>query len=232
MKTKGMIIWLTGLSGAGKTTIAKNLERLLLAQQFNVELLDGDVIRTNLSKGLGYTKEDRDTNIRRVGFVAHLLSRNGVIVIVATISPYRIVRDEMRAMSPNFLEVYVDAPLHVCESRDVKGLYAAARLGRVTEFTGIDAPYEAPLNPDITCFTDQETVDESVTKIIHALKPASLFAGSALERLSVSDAWGRAVGNRCYRNKTPPQVARPSVREDGLRFCSREFDSPGESPND
>ena len=185
MKTKGMIIWLTGLSGAGKTTIAKNLERLLLAQQFNVELLDGDVIRTNLSKGLGYTQEDRDTNIRRVGFVAQLLSRNGVIVIVATISPYRKVRNEMRALSPHFLEVYVDAPLHICEARDVKGLYAAARLGKIKEFTGIDAPYEAPLKPDITCFTDQETVDESVAKIMQALQQASLLNGSAIERPSV-----------------------------------------------
>jgi adenylylsulfate kinase len=177
MKTKGVIIWLTGLSGAGKTTIAKSLERLFLAQQLNVELLDGDVIRTNLSKGLGYTKEDRDTNIRRVGFVAHLLSRNGVIVIVATISPHRTVRDEMRAMSPNFLEVYVNAPLTVCESRDVKGLYAAARMGKIKEFTGIDAPYEAPLNPDITCFTDQETVEESVAKIMQALQHASFWDG-------------------------------------------------------
>ena len=177
MKTNGMVIWLTGLSGAGKTTIAKNLERLLLERQLNVELLDGDVIRTNLSKGLGYTKDDRDTNIRRVGFVANLLSRNGVTVIVATISPHRFVRDEMRAMIHHFLEVYVNAPLNVCESRDVKGLYAAARMGKIKEFTGIDAPYEAPLNPDLTCFTDQETVEESVAKIMQALKDASFGDG-------------------------------------------------------
>lgn len=175
MKTNGMVIWLTGLSGAGKTTIAQTLERLLLKWQLNVELLDGDVIRTNLSKGLGYTKDDRDTNIRRVGFVANLLSRNGVIVIVATISPHRLVRDEMRAMIPNFLEVYVNAPLNVCESRDVKGLYAAARMGKIKEFTGIDAPYEAPFNPDITCSTDQETVEESVAKIMQALESASFW---------------------------------------------------------
>ncbi|MBW4581619.1 MAG: adenylyl-sulfate kinase [Tildeniella nuda ZEHNDER 1965/U140] len=175
MKTNGMVIWLTGLSGAGKTTIAQTLERLFLTWQLNVELLDGDVIRTNLSKGLGYTKDDRDTNIRRVGFVANLLSRNGVIVIVATISPHRLVRDEMKAMIPNFLEVYVNAPLNVCESRDVKGLYAAARRGKIKEFTGIDAPYEAPFNPDINCFTDQETVEESVAKIMQALKSASFW---------------------------------------------------------
>ena len=180
MKTKGMIIWLTGLSGAGKTSIAKALERLLLRQQLNVELLDGDVIRTNLSKGLGYTKEDRDTNIRRVGFVAHLLSRNGVIVIVATISPHRVVRDEIRAMNPHFLEVYVNAPLNICEARDVKGLYAAARMGKIKDFTGIDAPYEAPLNPDITCLTAQETVEESAAKIIQALNHSSSWNGSTL----------------------------------------------------
>lgn len=169
MKTNGAVIWLTGLSGAGKTTIAETLVPVLLEQQLNVELLDGDVIRTNLSKGLGYTKEDRDTNIRRVGFVANLLSRNGVIVVAATISPYRLVRDEMRAIIHNFLEVYVNAPFTVCEARDVKGLYAAARMGKIKEFTGIDAPYEAPLQPDVTCFTDQETVDESVAKIMDAL---------------------------------------------------------------
>ncbi|PSB23802.1 adenylyl-sulfate kinase [Stenomitos frigidus] len=181
MKTNGMVIWLTGLSGAGKTTIAKTLECLLLERQLNVEVLDGDIIRTNLSKGLGYTKEDRDTNIRRVGFVANLLSRNGVIVIVATISPHRLVRDEMRAMMHNFLEVYVNAPFAICESRDVKGLYAAARMGEVKEFTGLDAPYEAPLKPDITCFTDQETVEESVAKIMQALSCASVWDDSQLE---------------------------------------------------
>ncbi|MBW4694343.1 MAG: adenylyl-sulfate kinase [Lyngbya sp. HA4199-MV5] len=177
MRPNGAVIWLTGLSGAGKTTISEALAPLLLAQQLNVELLDGDVIRTNLSKGLGYTKEDRDTNVRRVGFVANLLSRNGVIVIVATISPYRSVRDDMKAMIHNFLEVYVNAPFTVCETRDVKGLYAAARLGKIKEFTGLDAPYEPPLNPDVTCFTDRETVEESVAKIMDALARRNVVQG-------------------------------------------------------
>jgi len=181
MKTNGVVIWLTGLSGAGKTTIAETLERIFSAKQLQVELLDGDVIRTNLSKGLGYTKEDRDTNIRRVGFVANLLSRNGVIVIVATISPYRLVRDEMKAMIHHFLEVYINAPLTICESRDVKGLYAAARKGKIKAFTGIDAPYEAPLTPDITCFTDRETVEESVTKIMNALEAGGFVDGMRSE---------------------------------------------------
>ncbi|MBW4474528.1 MAG: adenylyl-sulfate kinase [Stenomitos rutilans HA7619-LM2] len=177
MKTSGAVIWLTGLSGAGKTTIAEALAPVLLAQQLKVELLDGDVIRTNLCKGLGYTKEDRDTNIRRVGFVANLLSRNGIVVVVATISPYRLVRDEMKAMIHNFLEVYVNAPFTVCEARDVKGLYAAARMGKIKEFTGIHAPYEAPLHPDVTCFTDQEAVEESVAKIVDALVTHEFIQG-------------------------------------------------------
>lgn len=165
MKQNGIVIWLTGLSGSGKTTIAKKLETLLSARCLNVELLDGDVIRTNLSKGLGFSKADRDINIRRVGFVAHLLSRNGVFVIVAAISPYRSVRDEIRALVNNFIEVYVNAPLEICEQRDVKGLYQQARAGEIKDFTGIDSPYEAPLNPEITCFTEKESIDESASKI-------------------------------------------------------------------
>lgn len=170
MKQDGAVIWLTGLSGSGKTTIAKRLETLLFARHLNVELLDGDAIRTNLSKGLAYSKEDRDINIRRVGFVAHLLSRNSVFVIVAVISPYSSVRDEIRALVNNFIEVYVNAPLEICEQRDVKGLYQQARAGGIKEFTGIDSPYEAPLNPEITCFTDKEAVDESVSKIVNFLE--------------------------------------------------------------
>lgn len=170
MKTNGVVIWLTGLSGAGKTTIAERLKSLILDRQINVEVLDGDVIRTNLSQGLGYSQKDRDTNIRRVGFVADLLSRNGVIVIVAVISPYRSVRDEIRLMTNNFVEVYVSAPLEICELRDVKGLYAAARAGQIKEFTGIDAPYEPPFNPDIICSTDQESLEESLLKIVKVLE--------------------------------------------------------------
>jgi adenylylsulfate kinase len=167
---KGFMLWFTGLSGSGKTTISKALEPELQARGCKVEILDGDVVRTHLSKGLGFSKEDRDTNIRRIGFVAHLLSRNGVVAIAAAISPYREIRDEIRAMEPNFVEVYVKAPLAICESRDVKGLYAKARSGEIKGFTGIDDPYEEPLNPEIVCDTGCESVAESVEKIITKLE--------------------------------------------------------------
>ena len=163
-------MWFTGLSGSGKTTITKALEPELKARGCKVEILDGDVVRTNLSKGLGFTQEDRDTNIRRIGFVAHLLSRNGVVAITAAISPYRAIRDEIRAMEPNFVEVYVIAPLEVCEGRDVKGLYAKARAGEIKGFTGIDDPYEEPVNPEIICYTERESVEESVKKVLTKLE--------------------------------------------------------------
>lgn len=167
---KGFILWFTGLSGSGKTTITKALEPELKARGCKVEILDGDVVRTNLSKGLGFSQEDRDTNIRRIGFVAHLLSRNGVVAMTAAISPYRAIRDEIRAMEPNFVEVYVTAPLEVCESRDVKGLYAKARAGEIKGFTGIDDPYEEPVNPEIICYTERESVEESVKKVLTKLE--------------------------------------------------------------
>ena len=167
---KGFILWFTGLSGSGKTTLTKALEPQLKARGCKVEILDGDVVRTNLSKGLGFSQEDRDTNIRRIGFVAHLLSRNGVVAMTAAISPYRAIRDEIRAMEPNFVEVYVTAPLEVCESRDVKGLYAKARAGEIKGFTGIDDPYEEPINPEIICYTERESVEESVKKVLTKLE--------------------------------------------------------------
>lgn len=166
---KGVTLWFTGLSGSGKTTISRAVADEIKLRDRNVELLDGDIVRTNLSKGLGFSKEDRDTNIRRIGFVANLLSRNGVVAITAAISPYRDIRDEVRAMTANFLEVYVSAPLDVCESRDVKGLYAKARAGEIKGFTGIDDPYEEPLSPEIICCTDKETITESASKVITEL---------------------------------------------------------------
>ncbi|WP_445244657.1 adenylyl-sulfate kinase [Microcoleus sp. OTE_8_concoct_300] len=167
---KGFILWFTGLSGSGKTTITKALEPELKARGCKVEILDGDVVRTNLSKGLGFSQEDRNTNIRRIGFVANLLSRNGVVAMTAAISPYRAIRDEIRAMEPNFVEVYVTAPLEVCEGRDVKGLYAKARAGEIKGFTGIDDPYEEPVNPEIICYTERESVEESVKKVLTKLE--------------------------------------------------------------
>ena len=166
MKQKGMTLWFTGLSGAGKTTISQAVEKELISQGYKVEVLDGDVVRENLTKGLGFSKADRDENIRRIGFVAQLLTRNGVIVIVSAISPYRSIRDEVRSRIGDFVEVYVNAPLAVCEERDVKGLYKRARSGEIKSFTGIDDPYEAPMNPEIECRTDQETLEESVTKVL------------------------------------------------------------------
>src|SRR5919106_1297288 len=150
-RDRGAVIWLTGLSGSGKTTIAHMVEDKLLQAGVPVEILDGDVARENLSKGLGFSKEDRDTNIRRIAFVAHLLQRNGVFVITAAISPYRSVREEARSMAKDFVEVFADAPLEVCEERDVKGLYQKARAGEIKGFTGIDDPYEPPVGPEVVC---------------------------------------------------------------------------------
>ena len=171
MQQRGVTVWFTGLSGAGKSTIAQALAEKLKREGYRLEILDGDIVRTNLTKGLGFSREDRDENIRRIGFVSHLLTRNGVIVLVSAISPYREVREEVRDRIGDFLEVYVSAPLDVCEERDVKGLYKRARAGEIKGFTGIDDPYEAPLNPDINCQTHQETLEESVAKVMAALQP-------------------------------------------------------------
>lgn len=170
MAKKGVTLWFTGLSGAGKTTISHVVADKLKSQQRNVEILDGDIVRLNLTKGLGFSKEDRDENIRRIGFVAQLLTRNGVIVVVSAISPYRDIRDEVRGKIGDFIEIFVNAPLDVCEGRDVKGLYAKARAGEIKQFTGIDDPYEAPLNPEVECRTDLETLDESVSKVMNKLQ--------------------------------------------------------------
>jgi len=170
MKRRGVTVWFTGLSGAGKTTISKLLEQELREQEYLVEVLDGDIVRQYLTKGLGFSKEDRDENIRRIGFVAHLLTRNGVIVLVSAISPYREIRHEVKAKIGDFLEVFVNAPLAVCEQRDVKGLYKKARAGEIKHFTGIDDPYETPIKPDVECHTDWETEAESVAKVWQKLK--------------------------------------------------------------
>jgi adenylylsulfate kinase len=166
----GVTVWFTGLSGAGKTTISCAVGNRLKSYGQKLEILDGDVVRLNLCKGLGFSKEDRDENIRRVGFVADLLTRNQVTVLVSAISPYREIRQEVRERIGNFVEVYVNAPLQVCEQRDVKGLYKKARAGEIKNFTGIDDPYEPPFNPDVECRTDLETVEESVSKVLAKLR--------------------------------------------------------------
>ena len=167
--TDGLTVWFTGLSSSGKSTIGKAVYERLSALGFKVEWLDGDVIRQYLSKDLGFSKQDRDENVRRIGFVAELLTRNGVIVLVSAISPYRPVRDEMRRRIGNFLEVYVNAPLAICEQRDVKGLYRRVRAGELQHLTGVDDPYEPPLAPEIECHTDRESLAESVSKVLEAV---------------------------------------------------------------
>jgi adenylylsulfate kinase len=174
----GVTIWLTGLSGAGKTTICQAVEKELQIQGYKIEVLDGDLVRQNLTKGLGFSKEDRQENIRRIGFVAHLLTRNDVIVLVSVISPYAEIRQQMRQLIGNFIEVYVNAPLEVCEQRDVKGLYKKARNGEIKNFTGIDDPYEIPRNPDVECNTVQESVAESATKVLNKLKELGYIPNS------------------------------------------------------
>ncbi len=173
---KGFTLWLTGMSGAGKSTISDLLMARFRAVGARVELLDGDVVRTNLSQGLGFSREDRDTNIRRIGFVSELLSRNGVIVVVAAISPYRDTREEVKKQIGNFVEVFVDCPIEVLASRDVKGLYKRALAGEVANFTGVSDPYEPPLNPDVSVRSDCETVEESVQKIWRELERRGLIA--------------------------------------------------------
>jgi adenylyl-sulfate kinase len=170
MEHKGSTIWLTGLSGSGKTTIANRLAKRLREGGAKVEILDGDVIRTNLSKGLGFSKADRDTNIRRIGFVCRLLSRNGVIVIAAAISPYESVRDEVRATTTNFVEVFTDCAFETLVQRDVKGLYKKALAGEIQNFTGVSDPYEEPLSPEVVVNSDSESVEQSLGKIIAKLE--------------------------------------------------------------
>lgn len=172
---QGCVLWFTGLSGAGKSTLAWAVANELAHEGAPVEVLDGDEVRTHLSAGLGFSREDRDTNVRRIGWVAATLAKHGVIAVTAAISPYRDARAEARALADakapgSFVEVFVDAPVEVCEARDVKGLYAKARAGEISAFTGVSDPYEAPTDPEVHVRTDQQGEAESVAVIIEALR--------------------------------------------------------------
>ena len=168
MRSSACVIWFTGLSGAGKSTISAELARVLASRGIDFEVLDGDVVRTHLSKGLSFSREDRDINVLRIGWVARTLAKHGTVAICAAISPYRASRDAVRAETPGFVEVHLKVPLDVCEARDVKGLYRRARAGEISGFTGIDDPYEEPLNPEVVCETHRESVAASAERILRA----------------------------------------------------------------
>lgn len=170
MEQKGVTVWFTGMSGAGKTALAKPLEQELRRRGLKVERLDGDIVRESLTRDLGFTKEDRDKNIERVTFVAKLLTRNGVAVLCSFISPYRAVRAKVAEEVGNFVEIYCYAPLEVLVERDVKGLYKKALAGEIENFTGISDPYEPPENPDVTIDSSAETLEESLGKIVRKLE--------------------------------------------------------------
>jgi adenylylsulfate kinase len=177
----GFVLWLTGLSGAGKSTLARTVTVALADRGHRVELLDGDEVRTNLCQGLGFSRADRDTNIARIGYVAGKLAKHGVAVVVAAISPYREARAKVRAAVPNFVEVFVDAPLETCAQRDPKGLYAKAIAGEIANFTGVSDPYEAPEDPELVVHTDREPVERSAGQVMDTLerlgltKPGDLY---------------------------------------------------------
>ena len=183
MTHQGCAVWFTGLSSAGKTTAARLLDTRLRTIGARVELLDGDVVRTHLSKGLGFSKEDCDENIRRIGFVCELLARNGVIVLVSAISPYRSVRDGIRRRIPTFVEVYMECPLDVLIARDVKVLYKKALAGEIAHFTGVSDPYEPPPNPEVQVRSDRESVEESLARILGVLVSRQLVDSSVLAGL-------------------------------------------------
>lgn len=179
MAHTGFTLWFTGLSGAGKTTLAKKVQKIMVQRGMNVELLDGDVIRTNLSKGLGFSKEDRDTNIRRIGFVASLLARNNTACLAAAISPYKAIRDEVRGLHQHFVEVFCTCSLDALAERDVKGLYRKAMAGEIKGFTGVDDPYEAPEHAEITIDSEHESIEQSTDKIVRYLELKGLMPAAS-----------------------------------------------------
>jgi adenylyl-sulfate kinase len=188
---QGFTLWFTGLSGAGKSTLATLAAHEIRDRGHRVEILDGDEVRTHLSKGLGFSKEDRDTNIRRIGYVCRLLSRNGVVAISAAISPYRDIRDEVRHAHERFFEVYVRCSLEELVRRDVKGLYEKAIRGEIKNFTGVSDPYEEPHDPELVIESDRESVEESLNRLIVTLEERELIVPKRTA--------GKAVGKRAAR---------------------------------
>ena len=185
-KQKAATIWFTGLPSSGKSTLAVLLEKELKKRGRYVEVLDGDVVRTNLSKGLGFSKEDRDTNIKRIGFVCHLLSRNGAFAISAAISPYKDIRDDVRDMIGDFVEIFVDCPLEECIKRDVKGLYKKALAGEIQSFTGISDPYEPPTEAELVVKTGEEEPQESLQRILEKLEELGYLAKNGVAETAVA----------------------------------------------
>jgi adenylyl-sulfate kinase len=179
----GFVIWITGLSGSGKSTVSSILERRLRAQGYRVEILDGDVVRQHLTGDLGFSRPDRDANVRRIGWVCELLARNGVVAIASVISPYRAVREELRNRIGRFVEVYMEVPLEVVAARDVKGLYRRAQAGEIPNFTGVSDPYEPPLAPDVVCHSDgRETPEQSAAKVVRVLVDAGYVSAEHGDR--------------------------------------------------
>jgi adenylyl-sulfate kinase len=184
--TQGFTVWFTGLSGAGKSTISEIIADELRQRGHKLEVLDGDVVRTNLSKGLGFSKEDRDINIRRIGWVCEVLTRNDVVAIAAAISPYRAVRDELRQQIGRFVEVYVECSIDHLAERDVKGLYKKALAGEISNFTGVSDPYEPPLAPEVICYSDgRETPQESAARVIARLEELGYINTPTLAQIGI-----------------------------------------------
>ncbi len=198
-KNYGAVVWFTGLPSSGKSTIAREVYRQLLDRGFATELLDGAEVRESLSRGLGFSPEDREENVRRIGYVAKLLSRNGVIAICAAVSPYRASREEVRQNTTNFIEVYVECPVDVAESRDADGMYARARRGEIADFTGVSAPYEPPDAPEVHIHSDQQSVDDGAWKVIRTLEMVSIIPGAPeTERTEQEDDIRRRLASLGY----------------------------------
>jgi adenylyl-sulfate kinase len=190
---RGVTLWFTGLPCSGKSTIAQHVDQQLRHRGYKVEVLDGDAVRQNLTKGLGFSRQDRDENIRRIGFVCHLLTRNGVFAISAAISPYRAVRDEVRQLIGSYLEIYVKCPVELCAHRDVKGMYKKALAGEIEHFTGVSDPYEEPLNPDLILRTDTETPEQSAARVLGCLAKNDYLPKEEFEAALGYSAAGQSV---------------------------------------